>query len=89
MCLVQGYYKRNEREVNKMTVITEKHIIAHVVDIDRYQVHMIEDFLNTKGLQCGYDWDRNSQDGTPLYSLTADVTGHSLEFYGFLDSISK
>lgn len=72
-----------------MTFSTEVRVIAHVEDIDRYQVHIIEDFLNTKGLQCGYDWDRNSQDGTPLYSLTADVTGHSSEFYVFMDSIMK
>lgn len=71
-----------------MTFSTETRIITHVADIDIFQVHEIGKFCNEKHLQFGFDFDRQIADRY-LYTLSADVTGHSAEFYLLMDEMMK
>lgn len=72
-----------------MKYTTEAHIIAHIEDANIFQINKIGKFLNSKHLQFGFDYVNDAIDGTHLYNLTADVTGHTAEFYMYLDSINK
>lgn len=72
-----------------MKYTTEARILAHIEEADIFQIIKIGKFLNSKHLQFGYSYVNDALDGTRLYNLTADVTGHTAEFYLYLDSINK
>ena len=72
-----------------MKYTTEARIIAHIEEASYFQVAKIGKFLNAKNLGFDYYYVNDSIDGTRLYNLNADVTGHTAEFYMHLDSMNK
>ena len=72
-----------------MKYTTEARIIAHIEEANIVQVAKIGKFLNAKKLDFNYYYVNDSIDGTRLYNLNTDVTGHTAEFYMYLDSMNK
>ena len=76
------------KERYKMTYGTETKVIAHIADVDIFQVNKIGKFLNEHHLQFGFDYDRDGLDGRHLYTMTADITGYKGEFYSYIELIA-
>lgn len=70
-----------------MTFSTEARVLAHVEDVDIYQIVKICKFCKPRHIQFGYDYDRDALDGRHLYSFTADVSGHSADFCKLMEQM--
>ena len=72
-----------------MKYTTEARIIAHIEEANIFQVVKICKFLNSKDTVFECKKINEAVDGTHLYNIIADVTGHTAEFYMYLDSMNK
>lgn len=72
-----------------MKYTTEACIIAYIEDVNIFQLVKLCKFLKSKDIGFECEEINEALDGTHLYNIIADVTGHTAEFYMYLDSMNK